>query len=79
MAEYNSIAREYRASKQLAFREHVERYTVFELLGDVGGNTVLDLACGEGFYTRLLRKAGARQVTGVDISAAMIKLAEAER
>lgn len=78
MAEYDTIAREYRASKLLAFREHVERYTLFELLGDVGGKTVLDLACGEGFYTRLLSQAGARQVTGVDVSAAMIELAEAE-
>ena len=78
MAEYDRIAREYRASKRLAFREYVERYTLFELLGDVGGKTVLDLACGEGFYARLLRQAGARQVTGVDVSAAMIKLAEAE-
>ena len=78
MAEYDTIAREYGASKRLAFREHVERHTLFELLGDVEGKTVLDLACGEGFYTRLLRRAGTRQVTGVDVSAAMIELAEAE-
>ena len=30
--------------------------------------TVLDLACGDGFYTRLLKEAGARELTGVDIS-----------
>ena len=78
MAEYDTIAREYGASKRLAFREYVEGYTLFELLGDVEGKTVLDLACGEGFYTRLLSQAGARLVTGVDISAAMIELAEAE-
>ena len=78
MAEYDTIAREYQASKQLVFREHVERYTLFELLGDVGGKKVLDLACGEGFYTRLLRQSGALEVTGVDVSAAMIELAEAQ-
>ena len=77
MAEYDTIAQEYQASKQLAFREHVERFTLFELLGDLAGKNVLDLACGEGFYTRLLRQAGAVQVTGVDLSAAMIELAEA--
>ena len=76
MAEYDSIAREYRESKGLAFREHVERYTLFELLGDVRGKTVLDLACGDGFYTRLLRQAGAAEVTGVDVSEGMIELAE---
>ena len=76
MAEYDAIAREYRESKRLPFREHVERHTLFELLGDVRGATVLDLACGDGFYTRLLKEAGAREVTGVDVSAAMIELAE---
>ena len=76
MAEYDAIAREYRESKRLPFREHVERYTLFELLGDVRGMTVLDLACGDGFYTRLLRRAGALEVTGVDVSEGMIELAE---
>ena len=76
MAEYDAIAREYRESKRLPFREHIERYTLFELLGDVRGATVLDLACGDGFYTRLLKEAGARDVTGVDVSAAMVGLAE---
>lgn len=76
MAEYDAIARGYQESKQLPFRERIERHTLFELLGDVAGKTVLDLACGDGFYTRLVRRAGAAQVTGVDISGAMIELAE---
>ncbi len=79
-AEYDAIAEAYQDSKQLPFRAYVERYTLFDLLGEVRGKTVLDLACGEGFYTRLLKQAGAAAVTGVDISAAMIQLAEqAER
>ena len=76
MAEYDAIARGYQESKRLPFREHIERHTLFELLGDIAGKTVLDLACGEGFYTRLLKQAGACEVTGVDVSAAMIELAE---
>ena len=80
MEQYDAIAELYRASKQLSFREHVERHTLFDLLGDVRGRTVLDLACGDGHYTRLLRRAGAAAVTGVDISVAMIALAvEQER
>lgn len=75
MEEYDAIAEEYRDSKQLPFREHLERHTLFQLLGDVSGKTVLDLACGEGFYTRLLKRAGASEVTGVDISAEMVRLA----
>ncbi len=78
MEEYDAIAKEYRDSKQLPFREHVERHTLFQLIGDIRGKTVLDVACGEGMYTRLLKRAGASEVTGVDISGAMIRLAEDE-
>ena len=76
MAQYDAIADAYRDSKQLPFRKHIERYTLFEALGDVRGQTVLDLACGEGFYSRLLKRSGAAEVTGVDISPEMIRLAE---
>ena len=78
LAQYDAIAEAYRDSKQLPFRKAIERYTLFEALGDVRGATVLDLACGGGFYTRLLRRAGAARVTGVDVSAEMIRLAERE-
>ena len=38
------------------------------------------MACGEGFYTRKIKQVGASEVTGVDISSEMIRLAEeAER
>ena len=77
-AEYDAIAEAYQDSKRLPFREYVERYTLFDILGDVRGKAVLDVACGEGFYTRLIKQAGAAEVTGVDISAAMIQLAEKE-
>ena len=76
MAQYDAIATAYQNSKQLPFRKHVERHTLFEALGAIRGLRVLDLACGEGFYTRLLRMAGAEAVTGVDISGEMIRLAE---
>ena len=76
--EYDDIAEAYRDSKQLSFRKYLEEYTLFEMLGKVEGPKVLDLACGEGFYTRKIKQAGASEVTGVDISAEMIRLAEAE-
>ena len=76
MAEYDAIADAYRESKRLPFREAIERYTLFKVLGSVEGKTLMDMACGDGFYTRLLKRAGAAAVTGVDISAEMIRLAE---
>jgi ubiquinone/menaquinone biosynthesis C-methylase UbiE len=39
------------------------------------GETVLDLACGQGFFAREFSKAGAK-VTGVDISKELIELAK---
>lgn len=80
MEVYDAIASEYRESKQLPFRRALEAYTLFELLGDLRGATVYDLACGDGFYTRQIQQAGAGAVTGVDISAEMVQLArDAER
>jgi toxoflavin synthase len=75
-AEYDDFAGQYKASRELPFRTHVEAYTLVRMLGDVDGLAVLDLACGEGYYARLIRRRGAARVVGVDISAAMIKLAE---
>lgn len=75
-AQYDAIAREYQRTKESPLRRHIEAYSFFQMLGDVSGLAVLDLACGEGFYTRLIRQAGAAAVTGVDISSAMIALAK---
>ncbi len=36
------------------------------------------MACRDGFYTPALKRAGASEVTGVDSSAEMIRLAEQE-
>ena len=57
---YDAIAKRYRESKWLLFRHFIERYTLFEVLGDLRGRTVLDLACGEGVYTRQFKRPGGR-------------------
>ena len=75
---YDGIAKEYQASKLQPWRTHVERHTLLRLTGDVRGLRTLDLACGEGYYTRLLRRLGADPVVGVDLSQAMIDLAHAQ-
>ena len=75
---YDAIAEQYRESKWLLFRHYIERYTLAELLGDLRGRTVLDLACGDGVYARQFMRSGATAVTGVDVSEQMVALAEAE-
>ncbi len=73
--QYDAIAQQYRQSKQAPLRRYVEAYSFLRWIGEVRDLRVLDLACGEGHYSRLLRGAGARAVLGVDISPAMIELA----
>lgn len=74
--DYNQISIEYQLSKLQPWRKHVEAYTFFTLLGDVSNRSVLDLACGDGFYTRQLKLRGATKVVGVDVSEKMVELAE---
>src|SRR6202035_1524228 len=74
--QYNDIAEQYKRSKQVPWRYHIEQHSLFELLGDVSGKSVLDLACGEGHYKRMLRRLGASRVVGVDLSSKMIELAQ---
>jgi len=73
---YDPIAAAYRDSKQLSFRKCIEEYTLYQLVGDVSGLKMLDLACGEGIYTRKLKQRGAAEILGVDLSKEMIALAE---
>lgn len=75
-AVYDNIAVEYKDSKQLPFRKCIETYSLFKMAGNIKGLKILDLACGEGFYTRKLKLGGASEVVGVDISAEMISLAQ---
>lgn len=73
--DYDPIAEQYKRSKQQPWRTHIEAFTLMDLVGVPTGKAVLDVACGEGFYTRMLRQRGASMVTGVDLSAGMIELA----
>lgn len=73
--DYNPIAEQYQRSKQQPWRMFVECFTLMDLVGDPTGLAVLDLACGEGFYSRLLRHRGSATVRGIDLSPGMIALA----
>ena len=64
-------------AKTDVFREGLALPAFLEVLGDVDGKRVLDIACGEGSATRELARRGAR-VTAVDLSPAMIELATEE-
>jgi SAM-dependent methyltransferase len=74
-AQYDDIAEQYRQTTASPLRRFIESYTLLRLVGDVRGRSVLDLGCGEGFFSRRFIQLGARRVVGVDISPAMIELA----
>ena len=75
---YDPIAEQYQRSKQQPWRTHLECFTLMKLIGDPRGLDVLDVACGEGFYTRLVRERGAARVAGIDLSHGMIELARTQ-
>ena len=76
--DYDPIAEQYKRSKQQPWRTYIEAFTLMDLIGDPPGKKVIDIACGEGYYTRLLRQQGAEKVTGVDLSERMVELAKAQ-
>lgn len=53
--------------------------TILSLVGSTVGRTVLDVACGSGFFTFPLAELGAQLVIGVDNSEAQLALAQARR
>jgi SAM-dependent methyltransferase len=75
---YDEIAADYQKSKFAPWRVHIEQHTLFMLAGDLHGLSVLDLACGEGIYSRTAKRHGAARVVGVDLSKGMIDLAREE-
>jgi ubiquinone/menaquinone biosynthesis C-methylase UbiE len=59
------------------YHRHIINPAVMDLLGDIEGKTILDLACGDGHLARALMEATGNNVTvlGVDASENMIRIA----
>lgn len=80
-AAYDAIADWYDAQVRddaglLPFHE-LAIAALLDLLGDVPGRDVCDLACGQGIVARELARRGAR-VTGVDLSERLLAIARRE-
>jgi len=56
------------------YRDELNNPAAFSLIGDIQDKVVLDLACGEGYNTRILAREGAN-VVGVDFSKQLIEYA----
>lgn len=77
-AQYDSIAERYKKIKK-RYLYRVVDYSLNQVLGNIQGLDVLDLACGDGYFTRQLKTVyNANNVVGADVSKGMIELAECE-
>ncbi|MFG2721198.1 class I SAM-dependent methyltransferase [Streptomyces sp. NPDC048416] len=73
--QYDKIGEAFEGFKALPLTRHGEVPSFLAMVGDVSGKSVLDLACGTGFYSREFKRRGATDVVGVDISVEMIAAA----
>lgn len=77
--QYDSIALSYQ--KSIVHEKYMKFCcdpSFLKAIGNPEGLKVLDYGCGEGYFSRLMRSAGASKVVGFDISEEMIKLAKAK-
>jgi ubiquinone/menaquinone biosynthesis C-methylase UbiE len=73
--QYDAIAQQYsRGEETRTIKKYVQTPSFLKIMGDITNKKILDLACGSGYLTRIMREKGA-QVTGYDISEEMIKIA----
>jgi ubiquinone/menaquinone biosynthesis C-methylase UbiE len=59
------------------YREYLNGPAFKRMMGKVKGKKVLDIACGEGYFSRLFATVGAK-VTGIDISDSLVNEAVEE-
>jgi ubiquinone/menaquinone biosynthesis C-methylase UbiE len=62
-------------SQDDTYQSQVIAPRLLRLVGDISGKKILDLACGQGYFARLLKEKGAI-VYGSDISSLLIKKAK---
>jgi SAM-dependent methyltransferase len=71
MARYDDVADFYDSVVRDRLDDNAGTLALMDLLGDVRGREVLDLACGQGRVARELARRGA-SVVGVDLSGELI-------
>jgi len=78
--QYDDVASRFEEgmARMAVYHQHCQDPVIFRTLGDIRGTSLLDLACGNGFYTRRFRKeCGADPVVGVDLAPMLIEQARA--
>jgi len=73
---YDLISEAYSKIDSSLTKEFFAKPTFLKLLGKTRGKKVIDLGCGSGYSTRLIKETGSKEVVGVDISSKQILLAQ---
>jgi SAM-dependent methyltransferase len=73
--QYDALGQTYERAKHIP-TGRAEQATLLNALPPLAGRSVLDVACGTGFYPRRFVDLDASKVVGVDSSAEMIAYAE---
>lgn len=74
---YDQNAQRWSRTTPVLLSDFTARPRVLDALGNLEGDHVLDLGCGEGYVARLIAARGASSVFGIDQSSEMIQLAQA--
>jgi SAM-dependent methyltransferase len=75
---YDRSAAAWARREPSSVSDFTARPAVIELCRPFAGLRVLDLGCGEGYCSRILRQSGAGEVFGIDVSSRMIDAARRE-
>jgi SAM-dependent methyltransferase len=73
--QFDQLGALYEDMATWPFRKYIETPSVFAALGPLDGLDVLEYGCGSGYYSRLLKRAGARKVVGYDLAEGMLEYA----
>jgi len=74
--EYNKIGERYaKMIKQDALKKYLQYPGLIKLLGNVKDKLVLDIGCGNGYFSSMVAEEGAKLV-GFDVSEKQIELAK---
>ncbi len=75
---YNDNADKWLRLTPSSLSDFTARPLVFEACGELNARSVLDIGCGEGYCARELKRRGAGDYLGVDLSEQMVKAAQAQ-
>jgi SAM-dependent methyltransferase len=74
---YDRTAENWARTKPRILSDFIARPVVLEeCMSRVRGGNCLDLGCGEGYFTRMLARAGSKHTIGADLSSEMIERAK---